>query len=586
MYSSPVKIDSLPNELIAIIHEEAVLTYCEFPSTPTLDRATLASISLVCKRWRQNSVVNGKLWSRAIDVDHDSLVWVQEILQRTKASPLTINSPNTSYRRRNHTQRFISEPWQCIFENVALWGFFSLETDIRIDEDLEADWLSEGLRRPAPKLTSFTLSNKHSYEGLFEDDDDTWADSWDDEQFVLPEDMFARNAPRLTTFIIKNVYLPTSFNFSLWEHLTVLKVEQNLDGPDSKLLTHNWLDILRPLKLLERLDLDGTFNSIEVESSHNFETLPDVHLPHLSSLELGTGIEREIMFDIFAKLVVPSSCTISIVVSQWGHEDYPPFAFDRLKIGLDRHVRGLLADNEGESLIVNLENSLRGLSFNLDIRLENSVGMPYSAPNFEFKQRTEGLEDEESYPPIPTMQSLDTLPHAAYPNNPFSQLLVALGNVPACELWLGPWPRIVAEDIDPLFRFLAQCKAAEYLRIFHTDLVILDVLQKKSDSHDILFSNLQSCSCDPVSEENLPRVEAFRLWRESVGKLPARFMSLSPLPAGKQTFKRFTSAPLNISQFQSWRSDRFKTAAMIAGNAERSGMQRFRFDCAAAFRHL
>ncbi|KAF9479159.1 hypothetical protein BDN70DRAFT_879130 [Pholiota conissans] len=81
-----------------------------------------------------------------------------------------------------------------------------------------------------------------------------------------------------------------------------------------------------------------------------------------------------------------------------------------------------------ESLIVDLKNSLAGSSFELDIRLENSVDTPYNAPNFDFKQITEGMDDEGKYTPIPTMQSLDSIPHATIPSNPFSRLLATLAN--------------------------------------------------------------------------------------------------------------------------------------------------------------
>ncbi|KAF9479165.1 hypothetical protein BDN70DRAFT_993691 [Pholiota conissans] len=529
---SAATMDSLPNELVSMIHEEAVLTYSDAsPTVPNLDRATLANISLVCRRWRQNSLENGKLWAVAFDFDRDTSAWFQELVRRSKTSPISISSSKGSFysyfssRKKDLLEKFTSQKWQEAFKLAALWGAFSLQTALPANkENLAA--LDEGLKQPTPKLESFTLINTHRAFPANLGPEEV--------QFTLPNNLFAGSAPHLKTFIVDQVFFPSNFNFSVWNNLTYLNVSQDVFRARQNVMrrtTQNWLDILRPLTMLEKLDLHDVFSTSDKEHQSGFASVPDVHFKRLSLLKLSTGFAKEMMFDLFVKIVVPSSCSIAIHIHHWGFRfsDYPRLAFKKLRYGMDRHIRRVLANNQNGSLAVDLQNSLDGIEFGLDVWLyddsegsANRVWRPL--PIFTFLQsRTwpNGTEDLTRS----AMETLETIPRApTSAEYPFSQLLAAMKNLPASELLITSWPRIVADDVGPLCRFLSRCEHADAVEIYDTDVVILDILQRKlSTRRGPLLPNLSSFQFDPAFKEDIPRLEAFRLWRESIGKLPTRF---------------------------------------------------------------
>ncbi|KAF9479126.1 hypothetical protein BDN70DRAFT_993662 [Pholiota conissans] len=504
--AKPAYINSLPNELISSIHEEAVLTYSYASPAPHLDSATLASISLVCRKWRQNSLGNGKLWAAALDIDRDTHTWVEEIVHRSKASPLVINSSKGyGYRRiGDFLQNFSSQTWQQVFKNASLWGTFSLKTALLNDKP-NLDALVQGLKKPTPRLESFTLCNTCQPWPYDQDAED--------EQFMLPDNLFGGHAPLLKAFDVDQVFLPVSFNFSLWKNLTSLKMSQDVVGTHydvMKWTRQNWVDILRSLKLLEHLDLRDVFETADTGSG--LSNVSDVHLSHLISLTLETTFQREAMFDVFSKIVVPSTCKIWVRTFYYGHQEYPPFAFQRLKRGLDRHVKAMLADNDDPSLLMELENSLEGADFSVAICLESDLveDRPNGKPNFYFAQVSDAI-DGTTLAPIP--------------DHSFYQLLAALEDVPVHDLVIMGWPLIQAEDVEPLYRFFSRCQGMNTLEMEHTDLVILDILQKRQSLQGtILLPDLQSFVYDTRFDEDLlPRLEEFRSWRESVGKLPPLF---------------------------------------------------------------
>ncbi|KAF9479166.1 hypothetical protein BDN70DRAFT_710467 [Pholiota conissans] len=518
--------DSFPNELISTIHEEAVLTYSEASTTPTrLDRTTLASISLVCKKWRQNSLNNGKLWAPAVDVNCGTLAWVEEVLRRAKSYPIAIvSSKGKSYREPgDFLHKFTFDSWQRVFEKIAFWGVFSLETALLNDKSNLAA-LMDGLRNPAPKLESFTLVNTYS----------PWPYDWDteDEHFMLPGDFLGRHAPRLKMFDVHHILLPASFDFSVWNNLTSLKVSQDMTVMNydvMKWTTRNWLDILRPLKFLEHLELADVYDTSNTNIVLGFGSTPNVHLDHLSSLKLTRNFRQKLMFDLLARLIIPSACKISITVHQWAAlNEYTPHEFHNLKCGLDRHIRGLLTSNGNNSLSVSLRNSFRGIGFDLAIWLHDRNNPskslnPSDSPNFLFCHSIAWVDNAVDVD-INETRTLEDIPSAPTPDYPFSQLLAALEDLPASDITIQSWPRIVINDVEPLCRFLSRCEHADVINIYDTDGVILDILQRKqSMRHGILIPNLSSFHYEAESEEDLRRLEEFRFWRESIGKLPEQF---------------------------------------------------------------
>ncbi|KAF9479157.1 hypothetical protein BDN70DRAFT_984994 [Pholiota conissans] len=420
------------------------------------------------------------------------LALVKELVRRSNTSLLDIVYCKRVNSPRYH-QSFKSEVWQHAFKNAPLWGSFSFKAAIISHGGSNFDALSEGLKRPTPKLEAFTLHDT--------------------------------SQPSLLPYL---------------QHVCEEDIMRNV--------TRNWFDILRPLKQLRLLELSHIFCQPTAESRYEFANIANIHLDHLSVLDFKTSFAREIMIDLFAKIVVPSTCHISLQVLQCGCNEYPTFAFDRLKLGLDRHVRRLLLDNSDDSLAIDINTFQGGTGFRVGIWLaficgQDSEWWERGTPNFEFSQISEvdmnGLDVDSltpprvrsTPPPTPPLWTMDTLTHARSPHYSFAHLLEAMEDVPVSKLYIEWWSRMVVEDVDPLRRFLSRCESADYVDMRHTDMVILDVLQNltqgQGEGRGILLPNVREFRFMYAHKDDIPRVEEFRAWRAAIGMLPGVFEYIS-----------------------------------------------------------
>ncbi|KAF9477196.1 hypothetical protein BDN70DRAFT_934388 [Pholiota conissans] len=408
MSTSGTSLNSFPYELLSIIHEDAVISF-EPPSlAPRLDSETRSNISLVCKTWRENILENGPIWATGIDAGQYSFARAQELIRRAKASPLAISSRDSYVDDESlPPQDFESQTWKYVFNNAAQWNTFYLETDLNSRCNL--DDLKNGLQRPMPKLESFTIRNK--YREIPGDD------SYDaEEEFELPENLFESRAPCLKEFNVTDVYFPPSFNFGIWANLTYLRVANEAQGNDLTYQIYtNWCEILRPLKNLEVLELVDIFYNF-VEKGPSFEDTPDIQFNHLSKLYLSTDTPSGIIFDIFAKVVVPNTCSISMNIHNVNI--YPPFAFERLRIGLYRLVENLAKDHISDQIFVtgqqNIEcsekfehDSVSSYLSYVPRELSSKEELDKRLPNFQFNQAHHARDLPCSVPPFSASWSSD-----------------------------------------------------------------------------------------------------------------------------------------------------------------------------------
>ncbi|KAF9479153.1 hypothetical protein BDN70DRAFT_984992 [Pholiota conissans] len=279
--------------------------------------------------------------------------------------------------------------------------------------------------QPQPKLISFHLENepKEDYEGK-------------EYIYLLPENLFGGHAPHLEVFNAQNVCLPVNFDFSVWKNLTILRLDAQGPAAEVDMLKyttfHDWLDVLRQLKALERLSLSYIFYSEkENDSCPTFSTIADIHLDYLTSLRVITDLANsEAMFDIFAKLVVPDTCTVNLLVEAYNYDDdeleynypYPPFALDRLEVGLVRlfgepHSDVVDADEDDDPTItVRIKHSPDFSTFLATISHKSNNW-------FQFQQSGNDMSNMKAFPSPPTS---DASPKVPAPDSPFSRILAVL----------------------------------------------------------------------------------------------------------------------------------------------------------------
>ncbi|KAF9478754.1 hypothetical protein BDN70DRAFT_728667 [Pholiota conissans] len=346
-------IDSLPNKLLSRIQEEAII-----PSGKPKDFLTLSSISLVCKNWRETCFANGLLREVASDPNDQPSDGIEEAFHSANGSLLTITSGRyiTDCTESAPFEDFMSDTWQRVFDNTHRWEVFMVQTHLHTDSALAYNLERLGC---APELTSFALANSHiGIDNRVSGTTDIfWDVNWRDDVFILPDNLFGRHAPRLKSFFISHVYLTPSFNFSLWTNLTSLTIIHSGSYYDHERTMPDWLGILRSMSLLEHLELKGTF-SFYPDSTHvppDFSRALPVHLKRLSVLRLGTSYhdsvrDDDVMFDVFSKLIVPSSCKISIWALQQTMFEYPPHIIEAISLGWERHIKEL-SESYPEKLI-------------------------------------------------------------------------------------------------------------------------------------------------------------------------------------------------------------------------------------------
>jgi hypothetical protein len=332
--SSSISITSFPADLILEIFWLVITRpgnrYRGSPidgfSTPLSNPTTLLRLSHVCRSWREISLYHGQLWASVIEVDRNSLRWAKKLIQRAKKVPLVIHSDSEDVDLRNI---FTSDTWRHVFTRQDDWRILDIKLSVRTDNQP----LVTALVQPAPKLEYFQLHNTcHLSEG-----------GEYGPRLVLPHDLFAgQRPPQMRRFSISNVFLPPSFDFSLWTNLTSLTMRSCQPHDDANycvLSAQKWLEILAGMKRLQYLQIWWNDNDdiymTENTKATSIMQVADVHLDHLRALDLNARYYGgSILADMFSKLSIPETCTTYVNIKVTNNQEISDVTFERLMIGI------------------------------------------------------------------------------------------------------------------------------------------------------------------------------------------------------------------------------------------------------------
>ncbi|KAF8170377.1 hypothetical protein BJ912DRAFT_1047920 [Pholiota molesta] len=522
--SSSISITSFPAELILEIFWLVITRpgnrYRGSPidgfSTPLSNPTALLRLSHVCRSWREISLYHGQLWASVIEVDRNSLRWAKKLIQRAKKVPLVIHSDSEDVDLK---KIFTSDTWRHVFARQNDWRILDIKLSVRADNQP----LVTALVQPAPKLEYFQLHNTcHLSEG-----------GEYGPRLVLPHDLFAgQRPPQLRRFSISNVFLPPSFDFSLWTNLTSLTMRSCQPHDDANYCifsAQKWLEILAGMKRLQYLqiwwnDNDDIYMTENIKATSIMQ-VADVHLDHLRALDLNARYYGgSILADIFSKLSIPETCTTYINIKVTNNQEISDVTFERLMIGIKRVVRTWCAHKRTLRLdLNNYHHSQEGFTISaVDVPNDDDPDEDYTSLEFKFRHNDDWISwTGPDAPPTPLSRTLNVLKSLSVSS--FEVLGLGLQS-----------PGLQDADKNLLHNFLLGFTNITSACICDVHLGILDILVSrvefdqssqsypKGRASSVLLPRLTSLVC-LAAPEDFKFIEAYMAWRNLHGKLPESF---------------------------------------------------------------
>ncbi|KIM41448.1 hypothetical protein M413DRAFT_27797 [Hebeloma cylindrosporum] len=147
----------LPTEILEIIFEQVIgshtLTYSR-AIIPVLkvEADTIRGASQVCRLWRAITLEHQIIWGTILNVDFNSIPWIEELIRRSGSKPLLIQSLPTVDNNGVKTRDFSSDKWALVLGQTH--RFWKLDITFQLEEvsDLHSVW-----ERPAPLLEYLAL---------------------------------------------------------------------------------------------------------------------------------------------------------------------------------------------------------------------------------------------------------------------------------------------------------------------------------------------------------------------------------------------------------------------------------------------
>ncbi|KIM44146.1 hypothetical protein M413DRAFT_25610 [Hebeloma cylindrosporum] len=293
----PCFVDNLPAEIIAEVFANIVTShsynYTDQVATLLVKEAlAFRRASQVSQFWRDVALHQCKdIWGSIINIDESSNAWVKELITRSGNSPLRIQSH--SYRRRRHGD-FGADKWIRVLAHMHRIKIlhFSLQ---RHEDASELIYATANF--PAPMLESFRVQyDRHcgeepspahlSFDGrLFDDYCPNLRD------FLMEKVLFTHPPMDLST--VRLVHFDITPDFFA-------------EGPTLS----EWLDMLETQPSLRYLTIKVHSTGSELDPVVSRK----VCLPNLVEFSIKTaGIEGA---EIFASLVLPPRCKISVVIRE------------------------------------------------------------------------------------------------------------------------------------------------------------------------------------------------------------------------------------------------------------------------------
>ncbi|KDR80874.1 hypothetical protein GALMADRAFT_153283 [Galerina marginata CBS 339.88] len=289
----PALVDQLPDEILEAVF--LLNTSKEFQNDCLIHdphRTTIATV-LVCKRWHNVALDYPALWSRIIDYERHPPQWVEELLRRSKSSPIDVGEDSVfkHVRLRNHGGKAMLGQ---IFEHASTIRTLSLQITY-------SPWdliCKKFLQYPAPLLEYLNLITSCPFPDC-----------------LYPGPLFALEAPRLRRLHLQRCLI--DFSSPVLTNLTELSVLDilaprimSMRKPDHPLkvapTVGGWLRILEHIPSLLYL----TLSSAITHSSNEDDPMPDVHLPNLLFLTVGATFNDGTAF--LHHLSIPATCGVRL----------------------------------------------------------------------------------------------------------------------------------------------------------------------------------------------------------------------------------------------------------------------------------
>jgi hypothetical protein len=291
--SDQAPIHGLPDEILGVIFlintsklvQQGNEKYSYDPHSTTLATAQ------VCQRWRAVALDYPVIWSRIIDYERHSPLWIEVLLARSGSALIDVGGDSAleSVKLQHPRGKFVL---QSIFQRISRLKTVSLH--IR-----RAPWESicrSFLGHPAPNLEFLNLITSCPFPDC-----------------IYRYPLFADHAPCLRRLHLERCLI--DFSSSVLSNLTELSVREvvplavmsasgqsQLKVPPS---VGGWLGILKNIPALRFLTISSAISHF---TEH--DPLPVVDLPHLALLTIGTRFYSGV--SLIDHLNIPPSCGIRL----------------------------------------------------------------------------------------------------------------------------------------------------------------------------------------------------------------------------------------------------------------------------------
>ncbi|KAF9479558.1 hypothetical protein BDN70DRAFT_684895 [Pholiota conissans] len=272
-------IDNLPDELLGSIFLFNALKYRDGDGEAHNSQTTTLRTILVCKRWNTVVMNYPVIWSHLIDYEKQAPVWIKELLQRSKMSPLDVGEGSV-FRciqlRNPRAQPVLGY----IFEQAPRIRTLSLQ--IRLSP---WDYICKFfLQHPAPTLEYLSLITACPFPDC-----------------LFPGPLLAENAPNLRKLHLQRCLV--DFSSTTLFNLTELSVMDiltqgilSMRRPDNPLkiapTVAKWIEIISHIPGLKYLTLSNAMTPFE----DNDSLIPIVDLPNLLFLTVGARFQDGVTF--------------------------------------------------------------------------------------------------------------------------------------------------------------------------------------------------------------------------------------------------------------------------------------------------
>jgi hypothetical protein len=300
IYKPRCFVDNLPAEVLMEVFANVVTSHSyhyteEVANLLQEEALTFRRASQVSQFWRNVALHPcNHIWGSIINIDTSSSAWVEELITRSRNSPLTIQSLSC---RREPNEDFCGAKWTSVFAEMARVKILHVALGDRHEDASQLMHATSNLQ--APIIESFRV--EYECHCALERPRATL--------FSFNGRLFDNQCPNLRDFVLTRVlFIQPTTDFSA---IRLVHLDITPDFSSADLTVSQWLDVLETQPSLRYL-------TMTVQSTYGAEIYPassrQVRLPNLEQFSIETeGIEGA---QIFASLVLPSRCRIAFKIME------------------------------------------------------------------------------------------------------------------------------------------------------------------------------------------------------------------------------------------------------------------------------